>query len=86
MSDLLTRNDQYRNIGYCITCPQCGMLNEPGGKCYFCDISALVAALVVARTLPPAQLGAIVACCRDNGARALADALVGELPFDGKVQ
>lgn len=44
---------------------------------------AAFAALEAARALPHAQLGAIVATCRDNGAGALADVLVGALPFDG---
>lgn len=45
-------------------------------------VMAALEALLRARELPPAQLGAIVACCQDNGAPDLAALLIGPLPFD----
>ncbi len=48
------------------------------------DICRIVAAVCQARTLPPAELGAVVACLRDNNAGLLADALIGSLPFEAR--
>jgi hypothetical protein len=45
------------------------------------EVCRIVAAVCQARALGPAQLGAICAALRDNGAGLLADVLIGELPF-----
>lgn len=47
------------------------------------EICRIVAAVLIVRKLEPRRLGAIVASLRDNGGDALANVLVGELPFDG---
>lgn len=49
------------------------------------DICRIVAAVLIVRQLPPAKLGAVVACLRDNGGDMLASILIGPLPFDGDV-
>jgi hypothetical protein len=46
------------------------------------DRDRIVAAVCIVRELPPAQLGAICAALRDNGAGALADVLIGTIPFE----
>jgi hypothetical protein len=48
------------------------------------EICRIVAAIVLVRKLPPANLGAIVATLQDNGGEALASVLVGTLPFDAQ--
>ena len=45
------------------------------------DHARIVAAVCQARALPAAQLGAVVAALRDNGAGMLASCIIGELPF-----
>ncbi len=46
------------------------------------EICRIVAAVCQARGLDAARLGAIVASLRDNGADALADCIVGVVPFE----
>ena len=47
------------------------------------EICRIVAAVCIVRQLPPVQLGSIVAALQDNGGAALADCLIGVVPFDG---
>jgi hypothetical protein len=46
------------------------------------DAMMALAAVRLARKLPRDQLRAIVAALRDNGAHALAEAVVGVVPFE----
>lgn len=45
---------------------------------------AVLAAVIAARRCTPQQLGAVVAAMRDNGMAALAEILIGRVPFDGE--
>lgn len=50
------------------------------------EICRIVAAVCKVRILPPARLGAIVACLRDNDGDALASVLIGDIPFGPRAE
>jgi hypothetical protein len=66
--------------------PREGVVVMPDEAEILADAMMALAAVRLARKLPREQLRAIVAALRDNGAHALAEAVIGKIPFQPKLE